>query len=68
MAKTSLRKNWRLAEASRLNLSDEQINREIDQMRTIRQRKRRNEAYHAAFLIAASIAAGFTLAITIQRH
>jgi hypothetical protein len=39
MAKESLRTNWRLAEASRVNLSEEEIDREIQQLRTIRQRK-----------------------------
>ena len=38
MAKASLRKNWRLAEASGVNLSEEEMNREIDQVRAIRQR------------------------------
>jgi antitoxin (DNA-binding transcriptional repressor) of toxin-antitoxin stability system len=37
MAKASLRKNWRLAEASKVNLSEEEINQEISQVRTIRQ-------------------------------
>jgi antitoxin (DNA-binding transcriptional repressor) of toxin-antitoxin stability system len=37
MAKAGLRKNWRLAEASKVNLSEEEINQEISQVRTIRQ-------------------------------
>jgi antitoxin (DNA-binding transcriptional repressor) of toxin-antitoxin stability system len=40
MAKASLRKNWRLAEASKVNLSEEEINQEIGQVRTTRQRKK----------------------------
>jgi antitoxin (DNA-binding transcriptional repressor) of toxin-antitoxin stability system len=40
MAKASLRKNWRLAETSRVNLNEEEINQEIHQVRTIRQRKK----------------------------
>jgi antitoxin (DNA-binding transcriptional repressor) of toxin-antitoxin stability system len=38
MAKASLRKNWRLAEASRKVLGEEEIEREINQVRTVRQR------------------------------
>src|SRR5438105_2156990 len=44
MAKASLRRNWRLAEASeasgtsRATLSEEEIDREISQVRTTRQR------------------------------
>ena len=38
MAKASLRKNWRLAEASEVDLSDEEIDREINQVRVTRQR------------------------------
>jgi antitoxin (DNA-binding transcriptional repressor) of toxin-antitoxin stability system len=40
MAKASLRKNWRLAEASGVNLSEEEIDREVSQVRTTRQRKK----------------------------
>jgi antitoxin (DNA-binding transcriptional repressor) of toxin-antitoxin stability system len=40
MAKASLRKNWRLAETSSVNLNEEEINQEIHQVRTIRQRKK----------------------------
>ncbi|MDQ1453997.1 MAG: hypothetical protein QOK38_3863 [Acidobacteriaceae bacterium] len=38
MTKASLRKNWRLADASKVKLSEEEIDREIDQVRTSRQR------------------------------
>ncbi len=38
MAKASLRKNWRLAEASGKEPGDEEIEREINQVRTVRQR------------------------------
>jgi antitoxin (DNA-binding transcriptional repressor) of toxin-antitoxin stability system len=38
MAKASLRKNWRLAEASGMDLSEEEIEREINQVRIVRQR------------------------------
>jgi antitoxin (DNA-binding transcriptional repressor) of toxin-antitoxin stability system len=38
MAKASLRKNWRLAEVSGVDLSDEEIDREINQVRVARQR------------------------------
>jgi antitoxin (DNA-binding transcriptional repressor) of toxin-antitoxin stability system len=40
MAKASLRKNWRLAEAAGGGLSDEEIDREIDQVRVVRQRRK----------------------------
>ena len=40
MAKASLRKNWRLAEASGVKVTDEEINQEIQQVRTTRQRKK----------------------------
>jgi antitoxin (DNA-binding transcriptional repressor) of toxin-antitoxin stability system len=39
VAKASLRKNWRLAEAAGGDLSDEEINREINQVRVVRQRR-----------------------------
>ena len=39
MAKASLRKNWRLAEASGVSLSEEEIDREINQVRVVRRRK-----------------------------
>jgi antitoxin (DNA-binding transcriptional repressor) of toxin-antitoxin stability system len=39
MAKTSLRKNWRVAEASGVTLSDADIDREIDQVRGRRRKK-----------------------------
>jgi antitoxin (DNA-binding transcriptional repressor) of toxin-antitoxin stability system len=38
MAKASLRRNWRLAEASATKLSDEEIDREIRQVRAIQPR------------------------------
>jgi antitoxin (DNA-binding transcriptional repressor) of toxin-antitoxin stability system len=38
MAKASLRRNWRLAEASGADLSDEEIDREINQVRVTRRR------------------------------
>jgi len=38
MAKASLRKNWRLAEAAGVELSDEEIDQEINQVRVVRQR------------------------------
>jgi antitoxin (DNA-binding transcriptional repressor) of toxin-antitoxin stability system len=38
MAKASLRKNWRLAEAEGVELSDEEIDQEINQVRVVRQR------------------------------
>jgi antitoxin (DNA-binding transcriptional repressor) of toxin-antitoxin stability system len=38
MAKASLRKNWRLAEASEVDLNEEDIDREINQVRVARQR------------------------------
>jgi len=40
MAKASLRKNWRLANAAGEDLSDEEIDREIDQVRAVRQRRK----------------------------
>jgi antitoxin (DNA-binding transcriptional repressor) of toxin-antitoxin stability system len=41
MAKASLRESWRLAEESGLNrMSDEEIDREIDQVRTARCRRK----------------------------
>lgn len=40
MAKASLRKNWRLANAAGEDLSDEEIDREIDQVRVVRQRRK----------------------------
>ena len=40
MAKASLRKNWRVAEAAEDGLSDEEIDREIDQVRAVRQRRK----------------------------
>jgi antitoxin (DNA-binding transcriptional repressor) of toxin-antitoxin stability system len=40
MAKASLRKNWRLTEAAEVDLSDEEINREINQVRVVRQRRK----------------------------
>ncbi len=40
MAKASLRKNWRAAEAAGEGLSDEEIDREIDQVRVARQRQK----------------------------
>lgn len=40
MAKASLRKNWRLAEAAKVHLSDEDIDREIDQARVARKRQK----------------------------
>ena len=42
MAKASLRKNWRLAEASKVNLTEEEINQEISQVRTIRTTRQPN--------------------------
>jgi antitoxin (DNA-binding transcriptional repressor) of toxin-antitoxin stability system len=44
MAKASLRKNWRLAEASKVNLSEEEINQEIRQVRTIRTTRQRKKS------------------------
>jgi hypothetical protein len=41
MAKASLLQNWRLAEASATNLSEEEIDREINQVRVVRQRRKR---------------------------
>jgi antitoxin (DNA-binding transcriptional repressor) of toxin-antitoxin stability system len=40
MAKASLRKNWRVAEASAVKLSDDEIDREIQQVRAGRRRKK----------------------------
>lgn len=40
LAKASLRKNWRLSEATGLDLSDEEIDREINQVRIVRQRRK----------------------------
>jgi hypothetical protein len=40
MAKASLRKNWRLAEAAGEDLSDEEIDREINQVRVVRRRRK----------------------------
>jgi hypothetical protein len=40
MAKASLRKNWRLTEAAGVDLSDEEIDREINQVRIVRQRRK----------------------------
>jgi antitoxin (DNA-binding transcriptional repressor) of toxin-antitoxin stability system len=40
MAKASLRKSWRLAEASGADLSQEEIDREIQQVRVLRQRRK----------------------------
>jgi antitoxin (DNA-binding transcriptional repressor) of toxin-antitoxin stability system len=39
LAKASLRSNWRLAEASATKLSDEDIDREVQQVRAIRERQ-----------------------------
>lgn len=41
MAKASLLKNWRLAENAGKVLSDEEIEREIDQVRAVRPRRNR---------------------------
>jgi antitoxin (DNA-binding transcriptional repressor) of toxin-antitoxin stability system len=40
MAKASLRKSWSLAEASGVDLSQEEIDREIQQVRVLRQRRK----------------------------
>lgn len=40
LAKASLRKNWRVAEASAVKLSDDEIDREIEQVRGRRRRKK----------------------------
>jgi antitoxin (DNA-binding transcriptional repressor) of toxin-antitoxin stability system len=40
MAKASLRKNWRVAEAAGEGLSDEEIDREINQVRVVRHRRK----------------------------
>jgi antitoxin (DNA-binding transcriptional repressor) of toxin-antitoxin stability system len=42
MAKASLRRNWRLAEASKVHLSEGEIDREIDQVRTVRTTRQPN--------------------------
>jgi hypothetical protein len=39
MAKASLRQTWRLAEAPGVSLSEQEIDREIDQVRVVRQRR-----------------------------
>ena len=39
MAKASLRKNWRLAEASGKDVREDEIVREINQVRAVRQRR-----------------------------
>ena len=44
MAKASLHNNWRLAEASKVNLSEEEINQEISQVRTIRTTRQRKKS------------------------
>jgi hypothetical protein len=40
MAKASLRKNWRLAEASGKDLNEDGIEREMNQIRLVRQRRK----------------------------
>ena len=40
MAKANLRRSWRLAEASEVKLSDEEIEQEIQQVRTVRRRRK----------------------------
>ena len=40
MAKASLLKNWRLAETAGGDLSDEEIDHEINQVRVVRQRRK----------------------------
>ena len=40
MAKASLLKNWRLAETAGGDLSDEEIDREINQVRVVRRRRK----------------------------
>lgn len=40
MAKASLRRNWRLAKASEASLSEEEIDREINQVRAVRERRK----------------------------
>jgi antitoxin (DNA-binding transcriptional repressor) of toxin-antitoxin stability system len=40
MAKASLRKNWRMAEASRVKLKDEEMEREIQQVRASHRRRK----------------------------
>jgi antitoxin (DNA-binding transcriptional repressor) of toxin-antitoxin stability system len=40
LAKASLRKNWRMVEASKVELSEEEIDREIDQVRVSQQQRK----------------------------
>jgi hypothetical protein len=40
MAKANLRRSWRLSEASAVKLSDEEIEQEIQRVRTVRQRRK----------------------------
>ncbi len=40
MAKANLRQNWRQAEASGVSLSEEEIDREINQVRVVRRRQK----------------------------
>ncbi|HTF69842.1 MAG TPA: hypothetical protein VK638_44905 [Edaphobacter sp.] len=40
MANANLCKNWRLAEATEVKLRDEEIDREINQVRVVRQRRK----------------------------
>ena len=40
MAKAALHKNWRIAESVGEALTDEEIDREIDQVRVVRQRRK----------------------------
>jgi len=40
MAKASLRQTWRVAKAPGMSLSDQEIDREIDQVRLVRQRRK----------------------------
>jgi hypothetical protein len=40
MAKASLHKNWRLTEAAGAELSDEEIDQEINQVRVVRRRRK----------------------------
>ena len=40
IAKANLRRNWHLAEASEVTLSDEEIEQEIQQVRAVRQRRK----------------------------
>lgn len=44
MAKASLRANWRLAEAAGVKITEEEINREIDHVRSARIVRRRRKA------------------------